>query len=479
MKEIKINLTQEFKLITNLIVDSHFCQEVLPLVRSQYFETPYAKEISKWIQEYFDLYKSAPFKNIKDIYTAKKNQLPDETSHGVYDYLKGISADWDKNKPNNVDFAISEAIHYLKKRSMEVLTEDIKEALENDDTVKGEQRLANFKRVEKPLGQGVSILHDDAKIVEAFLEEEEVLFTFPGALGKVAGNMCRGDFVAFLAPMKRGKTWWLWYTAETALYYSHKVLFFTLEMTDKQVIRRSWRSLVGQPKKTMDVTIPYFSFNPEEEKYEIEQKVETREGLNLQKVKELQMKFRRKFRKGDIRIISLPSKSATVEDLNAHIDNMYHYENFVPDVVVIDYADLLSPKVAREYRHGLDEIWSGLRRLSMERNTLVVTASQTDRSTFKQDVDANHVAEDIRKIAHITCGLSLNQTAPERELGIMRVGQSVVREEQPVFQQAIVLQCLDIGHPCIDSKFNNEVIVQISGNEEQQKIQKYRRKKSE
>jgi hypothetical protein len=127
--------------------------------------------------------------------------------------------------------------------------------------------------------------------------------------------------------------------------------------------------------------------------------------------------------------------------------------------VVIDYADILVCErgFKGEYRNQLDNIWSSLRKMAMERNCLVVTASQTAKDTFGKDVRAESAAEDIRKIAHITCGLGLNQTKFEGEKGIMRVSQAVIREDRPCFDQAVVLQCLDIGRPCLDSRMRKEV----------------------
>ncbi len=53
--------------------------------------------------------------------------------------------------------------------------------------------------------------------------------------------------------------------------------------------------------------------------------------------------------------------------------------------------------------------------------------------------------------------IALNQNKVEKENGVMRVKQLAVREGRTSFQQAIVLQCLDIGRPVIDSKMENDV----------------------
>ena len=54
-------------------------------------------------------------------------------------------------------------------------------------------------------------------------------------------------------------------------------------------------------------------------------------------------------------------------------------DGFVPDLIVVDYADLIVPESRGEFRHQQNEIWKGLRRLSQEKGEpLVITASQSD-----------------------------------------------------------------------------------------------------
>lgn len=467
MKVTKINMSPERKFIINLITSDRYCKELIPLLKPNFLESVYAKLVSKWIIEYFEQFAKAPRKDIQSIYYSKKDSIVNEDEQElVAEFLKSISKEFSESEINNIDYEIKKGIEFLKVRSLEVLKNSLDDSIIENNPTKGEAALSNFKRVEKPLGQGVSLLHDSQKVMDALTSENDFMFQFPGALGQVAGSFNRGDFVSFLAPMKRGKTWWLWYTAETALFYHLKVIFFTLEMTENQMIKRSWRSLVGQPKYNSNITIPFFE--KLDDQWVIDTKEEERTGIDPSKVDFYQKKFRRRFRKGDVRIISIPTKSASVSDLVSHLDNMEYYENFIPDVIVIDYADILISErnFKGEYRHQLDNIWSNLRRVAQEKNCLIVTASQTEKTTFKKDVDEASAAEDIRKIAHITCGLALNQTKDEREKGIIRISQVVTREEKCSYQQAIVLQCLDIGRPCINSRLKNDVILNETKDEE-------------
>ena len=65
------------------------------------------------------------------------------------------------------------------------------------------------------------------------------------------------------------------------------------------------------------------------------------------------------------------------------LDDWEAREGFVPDVIVIDYADLLEADgKSTEFRHKQDSIWKGLRAMSQKRHALVLTATQADAASY-------------------------------------------------------------------------------------------------
>lgn len=463
MNRKKVDLSAERQLITHLIVSDRFANQVLPILDPTHLSVPYTRIVAGWIKEYWERYKTSPGKQIGDIWRAKRKELFNEDeADNVAEFLRRLSKDWESaSVVNNIPYAVANATEYLKLRSITVLHDQLKSVISSEDAIGGEQLLANYKRVETPTGQAVSITRDPGPVAKAFLEEDEVLFQFPKALGIITGKLHRGDFLGFMGPMKRGKSWWLWYTAETAMHYGLKVVFITLEMTQNQMLRRGWQSLVGQPAERSRVRIPFFVKDSDEGKWEIDYKEEERAGISAGRVSSQQAALRPRLRGGDIRVIALPADSATMDDIDAHLDNLVFYEGFVPDVIITDYADIVAASRGSnfDYRHQLDDIWKRHRRMGQERNALIATASQTDRSTFDTDVTQSKVAEDIRKLAHVTCMLGLNQRSDEADDGIMRVSQIAIREGRKHSGQVIALQCLDIGRVCIDSKMRKDVII--------------------
>ena len=153
----------------------------------------------------------------------------------------------------------------------------------------------------------------------------------------------------------------------------------------------------------------------------------------------------------------MPAKATTVKDIETVLDNLLYYNDYETDILIIDYADLMGAK-NNEYRHQLDDIWSNLKRLAQERNILVLTATQTNRAGLSgDDLTSDNVAEDMRKLAHVSKFIALNQTNLEKPKGIMRWKVLLDRDEQSRWDEACALTCLRIGKFVLDSRLAEEM----------------------
>jgi hypothetical protein len=114
----------------------------------------------------------------------------------------------------------------------------------------------------------------------------------------------------------------------------------------------------------------------------------------------------------------------------------------------------MAAKIA-EFRHRQDAIWKGLRGISQERHALMVTATQADANSYKQSkLNLSNFSEDKRKFGHVTAMWGLNQDpgGREKQLGIMRINELVVREGLFNSQNdVVILQDLRSGRPFLES----------------------------
>lgn len=240
-----------------------------------------------------------------------------------------------------------------------------------------------------------------------------------------------------------------------ALFYGLKVLFVSLEMSEQDVSKRFYTALTKDIKTEKDIEFSYLEFNGN--KYEVKHRIIHKKPLQLEKIQKRLNSLKRMFRKGDVRILAVPSYSLSPSQLDDKIDKLIQQEQFVPDVITIDYADIMAVQSNNEYRHQIDDIWKRLRGLAQKRKAVVFTASQSTRASLSRDVESEDLAEDIRKLAHVTSMVAINQTQEERKNGIVRFKQLALREGEQEFRQAVCTQCLPLGSMVTDSCFDDEI----------------------
>jgi len=170
-------------------------------------------------------------------------------------------------------------------------------------------------------------------------------------------------------------------------------------------------------------------------------------------MKAWQKKHNKKFK-----LATYPNETLTMQEISNLLTLWERQDGFVPDVVLIDYADILAPDYdcsRLDGRGQINKIWQRMRKLSQEKHCLLITATQAAASSYdKETLSLSDFSEDKRKYAHTTATYSLNQTDEEKKIGIMRIGELVVRESEfDRTRQVKVLQCLQRGRPFIGSYF--------------------------
>jgi ribosomal protein S26 len=158
----------------------------------------------------------------------------------------------------------------------------------------------------------------------------------------------------------------------------------------------------------------------------------------------------------EFKLKSYPNKSINFKDLKNQLDMWEHYDNFIPDIIILDYIDNMAPENGRmEFRHQINETWQAARALSQERNILLITATQADRKSYKKEnIGMENASEDKRKNAHVTALFGLNQLPEDKDMGIMRVSQILAREaESDERNQVAVIQDYRIGRAYLNSYF--------------------------
>ena len=336
-------------------------------------------------------------------------------------------------------------------KALKLYVEDLNACLETKSMDRARKVQQEYKKISTVELNECDLmdLKDNAIIENALSQEEQVLFTLPENLNKVFGNIHRNDFIAILAPPKRGKSFALQYLALQALKQRLNVIFVSMEMTREEVIQRLWKALFGTESGLVkDGTYESCRFvedTCEEGKYHSEL-VDIKVTNKSKPVSVLQKRLRTSNGyTGHLRIIAYPRFSASVKQITDRIDEIMD-DGFIPDVIFIDYADITTPiGGGTELRNQLDEIWKYLGGYATKTHSCVITASQTNRSGMSSNsVEAESIGENFKKIAHITSMVSLEQTRKMKDEHLMRVRNIAIRNSE-VEDACIFPQCLSLG----------------------------------
>jgi len=124
---------------------------------------------------------------------------------------------------------------------------------------------------------------------------------------------------------------------------------------------------------------------------------------------------------GQLHIKGWGSNAASTGDVRVWLKALESVAKFVPDVIVVDYADLLQATAMRGDRPDLGLVIRQLRQIANDFHAALWTASQTRRSSYTSEiVKLEDVAEDIQKVHVADVIIGLCQTSAERTLGKMR-----------------------------------------------------------
>jgi len=124
-----------------------------------------------------------------------------------------------------------------------------------------------------------------------------------------------------------------------------------------------------------------------------------------------------------------PMATVTVNAIKGHLA-MLAGDGIYPDVIVVDYADLLQPQGSyKDIRHGLVEIHRSLKALAEEYDAVVWTASQCNREGARKKIlSADFLAEAYEKAAVCDFMVALCQTKEDAQNNEMRLFLTLARE---------------------------------------------------
>ena len=383
----------EYLILSYSLKDKSFWLKIFEHIKNNFFEKEDNKVIFKFFRDYFSKYSRLPEKEIT------KNELrdiDDDIIDGIY--TDNIPSDEDERrayvydktlrfiKENMMVDKLRKAIMLLEEGKFDEIGEEIKKVLQfNLDTSLGVALDQIDKRYDKI----------------AKLQTERVPTGFPQVDAILHGGWAKKELYSVAAPPGVGKSIFLANWGVNALKQGYNVLVYTLEISEERLSMRYDSILTKIPVDELVIDIDKLK-----KKYQILSKAI----------------------KSRLWIKEFPTKSCSVNHLKAHSEQLRLYENFTPDLIIVDYAGLMKPS----YRVGdgyedLKTIYEDLRGWAVEFDVPIITASQTNRKSLdekggtKEIITQAQVADSLGITQTLDVFMTITQSRAEKEEGIINL----------------------------------------------------------
>lgn len=426
------------------------------------FRSKWSNVIAGWCLEHFAQYQKAPRKAVRNLFTQYAAASRDEEAvETIETFLVGLSEEFsDHSTQVNKRFLVDLASRHFQKIQLERMAQNVLSALDKNDVEDAESCRTSYSG--KAFASSDWIDPTQPEVILKALQDTEgqSLIQFRGDLGTfLSPHFERDGFIAFVGPEKRGKSYWLLEVVWQALIQRRRVLYYIVgDMSERQVIRRLITRAIRRPLRSGSINRPISIVRQKKGGVDVE--IDPRsypepvsQSKAVHTMKDLLKKTGTKISRLKMRCVGGNSLSAS--DIERDVYTLSH-SGWIPDVVVIDYSDLLASELTAknlDFRHQINASWMILRRIASDNHLLLVTATQAAASSYGANtIKKSDFSEDKRKNAHVTGMLGINQTAEEKSQGVYRLNWVFLRDGGwSDYQVVWTAGCLGVACPAICS----------------------------
>ena len=341
------------KLVFLILDDRVFSDRMMEVLNVEFLEYKYLQVFTDKIFYYKNKYGTHPsHETMKTIVKSGLDSENEALQKQIRDYFARVLSD--ANILDSAEFIKDTSIEFCRKQKL-------REAMIKSSTL-----------LQKCSFDEISVLINDALKAGAdadfgydYMKDFEKRFEIDGresittgwekidAITKGGGG--RAELGVVIAPTGVGKSMVLAHLGATALKAGMTVVHYTLELKDTVIASRYDSCITGIRLNEL-----------QDRKDDIRKKIDSVDGTLI--VKEY------------------PTKTATTNTIRAHIEKLKQ-QGIKPDMIIIDYADLLRTLSSRkEKREELESIYEELRAIMQENNCVGWTASQTNRTGLNQEI---------------------------------------------------------------------------------------------
>jgi replicative DNA helicase len=370
--------------------EENFLVQVMPMVKADYFEFPSHQKFYSIIKDHYQAYRALPSDD-QILEEAKGLKSDNELLADFRDELDALNS-VDEKSIQNEEYYLDLVEEFAKEQAL-------KDAIINSlDLLKSKK----FGEIEAEFRTALTISRDVDLGSDYFTGIEErwnrinsssldVQYRTPfGTVNEqLEGGLCSKELAMVVAPPGVGKSLFLANQGARSVLDGKNVLYISLEMAEDRVAQRFDSIFTRIRQKELAGKVGTLKERLEE----ISDAVDGR---------------------GKLKIKEFPTKRLTIAALRAYLNQLQNYEDFVPDVLIIDYLELLTTDAQLAEYSAQERLAQELRGIAVESNLLVWTATQTNREGRKVNIITDaELADSYGKIRVCDLVFSINQSEQE------------------------------------------------------------------
>ncbi len=374
----------QMKVISSLLTHKEFLQNINDVLSDEYFSNPAHKWVINEILKYYEKYHTTIS---MDILKVEMKKLDNEV-------LK-VSVKEQLREAYKAD--IDDLAYVQEEFSTFCKNQQLKKALLNSvDLLKAGDYDSIKYMIESAMkaGQDKNIGHEYKRDVESrYREDHRKIVPTPWTEINelIQGGLGNGDLGLIFGNPGGGKSWTLVALGGFAVQMGYNVIHYTLELSEAYTGRRYDAFFTGTPVDQL-----------EKHKGEVEKSTTELPG--------------------ELIIREFPMGKTTISTIESHIQKVRDL-GIEPDLIIIDYIDLLSTRKRNVDRKGeIDDIYTSTKGLARTLNIPIWSVSQVNRAGAKDDViEGDKAAGSYDKMMITDLSISLSRKKEDKVNGTGRL----------------------------------------------------------
>jgi replicative DNA helicase len=343
-------------IISSLLNDGDYSRKVMPFTQPQYFSTNEASTVTQLILEYSEEYQSLPTKDALEVELENKKGLSSELftnsrllietvfKADVVTAMLKLDKEWVLDKTEK----------HFRQQSCHMAVLNSINILEGEDKVLTPDAIPGILEEALNIHFDTDIGHDyfaDAEERFEYYHRTDVRIPFLlNALNNVTnGGAVKKSLIVPVAPTGVGKSFFMTAWSAFLLKLGYNVLYITLEMSEEKIGERIDSNL-------MDIAINDLNTVPKDV---FTNKINSLKSTHL----------------GNLKIKEYPSSSFNALHLKGLLNELKAKNNFKPDIIMVDYLNLVSSSVlvnSSDTYNAVKNAARELRSIAMEFDLIVV-----------------------------------------------------------------------------------------------------------